>query len=57
MMEASMLKGTTLKKQLPDTAYAKVSTWFNWEAEIDLAKLDHLNPISVMIFAYKFEII
>jgi uncharacterized protein YbaP (TraB family) len=51
MMEASMLKGTTLKKELSDTIYAKTATWFNREAGIDLAKLDQLNPLSVMIFA------
>jgi uncharacterized protein YbaP (TraB family) len=51
MIEASMLKGTTLKKELPDTVYAKTANWFNREAGIDLAKLDQLNPLSVMIFA------
>jgi uncharacterized protein YbaP (TraB family) len=51
MMEASMLKGTTLKKELPEGVYAKTAGWFNREAGIDLAKLDQLNPLSVMIFA------
>jgi uncharacterized protein YbaP (TraB family) len=51
MMEASMLKGTTLKKELPEGVYAKTAGWFNRESGIDLAKLDQLNPLSVMIFA------
>lgn len=51
MMEASMLKGTTLKQVLPDTVYAKASAWFNREAGVELSKLDALNPVSVMTFA------
>lgn len=51
MMEASMLKGTTLKKELPDTVYARAAAWFTNEAGIDLAKLDALNPVAVMTFA------
>lgn len=51
MMKASMLKGTTLKKELPDSVYVKAAAWFNREAGIDLAKLEQLNPLSVMLFA------
>ena len=51
MMEAAMLKGTTLQKELPDTLYTTASKWFRQEAGLDIAKLDRLNPISVMTFA------
>jgi len=51
MMEASVLKGTTLQEILPDTLYAKASNWFNKEAGLDLIKLDQLNPITVMTAA------
>lgn len=47
MMEAQMLKGTTLQKVLPDTLYTKTSTWFKEEAGLDIMKLDQLNPITV----------
>jgi uncharacterized protein YbaP (TraB family) len=50
-MEASVLKGTTLQKVLPDTLYAKASEWFREEAGLDLVKLDQLNPITVMTAA------
>lgn len=54
MMEASVLKGTTLQKVLPDTLYAKASEWFKQEAGLDLVKLDQLNPVTVMtaVMAY-----
>lgn len=48
MMEASLLKGTTLQKVLPDTLYTKASEWFKQEAGLDLVKLDQLNPVTVM---------
>lgn len=51
MMEAALLKGTTLKKVLPDTVYAKAAGWFTREAGMDLEKLNALNPLSVMTFA------
>jgi uncharacterized protein YbaP (TraB family) len=48
MMEAQVLKGTTLQKVLPDTLYAKASTWFKEQAGLDIIKLDGLNPMTVM---------
>ena len=51
MMEAAMLKGTTLHNELPDTLYNTALKWFKEEAGLDIAKLDQLNPISVMTFA------
>ncbi|MEJ7768998.1 MAG: TraB/GumN family protein [Chitinophagaceae bacterium] len=51
MMEAAVLKGTTLQKLLPDTLYAKASGWFKDEAGLDLIKLDQLNPLTVMTAA------
>lgn len=51
IMEASVLKGTTLQKILPDTLYQKVSNWFKEEAGLDLTKLDQLNPLTVMTAA------
>jgi uncharacterized protein YbaP (TraB family) len=51
MMEAQMLKGTTLQKVLPDTLYARTSNWFKQEAGLDIMKLDQLNPITVMTVA------
>ncbi len=39
MMEASVLKGTTLQKVLPDTLYTKASYWFKEEAGLDIAKI------------------
>ena len=51
MMAASVLNGTTLKKVLPDTLYAKTSKWFKEEANLDLIKLDQLNPITIMTAA------
>ena len=51
MMEAAMLKGTTLKKVLPDTLYAKASDWFKQEAGLDMANLDPLNPLTVITVA------
>ena len=51
MMEAAILKGTTLRKVLSDTLYASTSKWFKDEAGIDLSKLDQLNPVSIMSFA------
>jgi len=51
MMAASVLKGTTLQKVLPDTSYIKASNWFKDEAGLDIAKLDQLNPLTVMTVA------
>ncbi len=51
MMEASMLKGTTLQKELPDTLYTKVSKWFKEEAAFDIAQLNQVSPFAVMSFA------
>lgn len=51
MMEASVLKGTTLQKVLPDTLYLKATGWFKEEAGLDIAKLDQLNPLTVMTVA------
>ena len=51
MMEAAVLKGTTLKKVLPDTLYAKASDWFKQEAGLDMSNLDQLNPLTVMTAA------
>ncbi|MEO6670223.1 MAG: TraB/GumN family protein [Ferruginibacter sp.] len=48
MIEAQMLKGTTLQKILPDTLYAKANAWFKEKAGLDIIKLDELNPITVM---------
>ncbi|CAN5410475.1 TraB/GumN family protein [soil metagenome] len=51
MMEAALLKGVTLQKVLPDTLYAKASAWFKEEAGLDIAKLDQLNPLTIMTAA------
>lgn len=51
MMEASILKGSTLQKELPDSVYRVAADWFKQEAGIDLAALDQLNPMSVLTFA------
>ncbi len=51
MMDASVLKGTTLQKVLPDTLYTKATGWFKEEAGLDIAKLDQLNPLTVMTVA------
>ncbi len=51
MMEASLLKGTTLQKELPDTLYTKASNWFKEEAGFDIAQLDKVSPFAVMSFA------
>ncbi|MGZ5220686.1 MAG: TraB/GumN family protein, partial [Chitinophagaceae bacterium] len=51
MMEASVLKGTTLQKLLPDTLYTKTSNWFREEAGLDLIKLDQFNPLTIMTAA------
>ena len=51
MMEASVLKGITLQKLLPDTLYTKTSVWFKEEAGLDLIKLDQLNPLTIMTVA------
>jgi len=51
IMKASVLKGTTLQKVLPDSLYTKASNWFKEEAGLDLAKLDQLNPLTVMTVA------
>ncbi|CAN5535918.1 TraB/GumN family protein [soil metagenome] len=51
IMEASVLKGTTLQKVLPDTLYVKASNWFKDEAGLDIAKLDQINPLTVMTAA------
>lgn len=51
MMEASMLKGTTLQKELPDTLYTTASKWFKEEAAFDIAQLNQVSPFAVMSFA------
>lgn len=51
MMEASMLKGTTLQKELPDTLYTTASKWFKEEAGFDIAQLNQVSPFAVMSFA------
>lgn len=51
MMEAALLKGITLQKVLPDSLYAKASAWFKEEAGLDIAKLDQLNPLTIMTAA------
>ncbi len=51
MMQASVLKGTTLQKVLPDTLYAKAADWFKQEAGLDLLQLNQLNPLAVMTIA------
>lgn len=51
MMEAALLKGTTLKQVLPDTVYTKTTAWFAREAGMDLEKLNGLNPLSILTFA------
>lgn len=51
MMEAALLKGTTLKAVLPDTVYAKAAEWFSSHAGMELEKLHTLNPLSVMTLA------
>ena len=51
MMEAQMLKGTTLQKVLPDTLYRKTAAWIKREAGLDILKIDGLNPMTVMSIA------
>ncbi len=51
MMEASMLKGSTLQKELPDTLYTIASKWFKEEARFDIAQLNQFSPFAVMSFA------
>lgn len=50
MMEASLLKGTTLKQELPDTLFTTVNKWFKEEAGFGLAELNQVNPLGVMSF-------
>lgn len=51
VMQAALLKGTTLKQVLPDTVYAKAAAWFKEEAGLDLANFNGFNPITVMTLA------
>ncbi len=51
MMEASMLKGTTLQKELPDTLYTMAGKWFKEEAGFDIAQLSQVSPFALMSFA------
>ncbi len=51
MMEAAVLKGTTLKEVLPDTLYTKAAAWFKQEAGMDLTNLNQFNPMMVMTVA------
>jgi uncharacterized protein len=51
MMEASMLNGTNLQKELPDTLYTMDGKWFKEEAGFDIAQLSQVNPFAVMSFA------
>lgn len=50
MMEASMLKGTTLQKELPDTLFTTVNKWFKEEAGFSLAQLNQVSPFAVMSY-------
>jgi uncharacterized protein len=51
MMEASLLKGTTLQKELPDTLYKTAGKWFKEEAGFDIAQLNQVNPFAIISFA------
>lgn len=51
MIEAALLKGTTLQKLLPDTLYTKASDWFRKEAGLDMIQLNQFNPFTVMTAA------
>lgn len=51
LMEASVLKETTLKMVLPDTLYTKVSEWFKQEAGVDMSQLNQLNPMTIITAA------
>lgn len=51
MMEASLLKETTLQQLLPDTLYNRASDWFRQEAGIDFLKLNNLNPLTIISLA------
>ncbi|MBK9381203.1 MAG: TraB/GumN family protein [Chitinophagaceae bacterium] len=51
MLEAAVLKGTTLQQVLPDTLYAKASDWFKQEAGLDIGQLNQLNPVTVLTAA------
>lgn len=48
IMEASVLRGTTLHEILPDSVYQKAKGWFMDEAGFDIMGLDNLNPITIM---------
>ncbi len=48
IMEASVLKGTTLQKLLHDTLYTKTATWFKEEGGLDLIRLNELNPLTII---------
>lgn len=50
MMEASLLRGTTLQQELPDTLFTTVNKWFTEEAGFGLAELNQVNPLGVMSF-------
>ena len=51
MMQASILKGTTLQQVLPDTLYAKAADWFKQETGLDILQLNQFNPVAVMTVA------
>jgi uncharacterized protein len=50
MMEASLLKGTTLQQELPDTLFTTINKWFTEEAGFGLAELNQVSPFAVMSF-------
>lgn len=51
MMEASLLKGTTLQQALPDTLYTTAGNWLKEEAGFDIAQLNQVSPFAVMSIA------
>lgn len=51
MMEASLLRGTTLQQELPDTLYNLAGNWLKEEAGLDIAQFNQVSPFAVMSFA------
>jgi len=51
MMEASLLKGTTLQQELSDTLYTTAGNWLKEEAGFDIAQLNQVSPFAVMSIA------
>ncbi|MCW3074160.1 MAG: TraB/GumN family protein [Flaviaesturariibacter sp.] len=48
LLEATQLKGITLKEVLPDTLYTKVAAWFSANAGMELRQLHSFSPMVVM---------